>query len=138
VKNYENPSIFARVIEKIKVARFFMDHGVEPPGRATGVAVHVNRLYKLFVPGSAGWHRICNVFEKSAIVESCELSSVDCQVLRMYMVLNTQRETSLFSWTPTSHITYVSVLFFNYSLSLWIIVECFFLECSTLWFNLVV
>jgi len=29
VKNYENPSIFAEVIEKIKVARFFTDHGVE-------------------------------------------------------------------------------------------------------------
>jgi len=28
-KNYENPSIFARVIEKIKVAPFLMDHYVE-------------------------------------------------------------------------------------------------------------
>jgi len=28
VKKYENPSIFARVIEKIKVSRFFMDHSV--------------------------------------------------------------------------------------------------------------
>jgi len=27
VKNYENPSIFARVIEKIKGARFLMAHG---------------------------------------------------------------------------------------------------------------
>jgi len=28
-KKYENPSIFARVIEEIKVSRFFMDHSVD-------------------------------------------------------------------------------------------------------------
>jgi len=44
VKNYYNRSFFHEAIQKIKVARFFMDHGVKPVDqlthRATAVQTH--------------------------------------------------------------------------------------------------
>jgi len=68
-------------------------------------------------------HPYC--FSRWTVEKKCQLSYVGWQALRTYTALNTRPVTSSFSWMPTSHIMYVSVLLrINYCPSVWIIRKC--------------